>query len=298
MLKIERDQLAAQLAAVKYMLASLPANDYLGRMGFEHRQQALQEKLDALRGVEEKRAQVALYFGGRALGSFQDLLSKVWGALDGAQLQYMGPIRDKDASHLHITSVVHGSFGFLLEELDEQIEPMFQSPLSKATDQAAEYIASFAGENEATFAQVIDTLNPRVFQSIRGFFGYLHKGNATLRLVEGERDQQFDRHAVERAWIRAEASDVAEDKVPMEGTLLGVIPMGRRFEFVPDESGIVIKGKIGERFSHSYLENLGTRQFAGKRWKAMLFKRTVTRVGREPYDQYTLLELDEIDRQH
>jgi hypothetical protein len=30
----------------------------------------------------------------------------------------------------------------------------------------------------------------------------------------------------------------------------------------------------------------------------MLFKRTVTRVGREPYDQYTLLELDEIDRQH
>lgn len=309
MLKIERDHLAAQLASVDRMLATLPANDYLGRMGFQHRREMLQQQLVALGKVEELRAQVALYFGGdpvigstgvqvefgtKAIGSFQDLLSKVWGSLERGQLHNMGPIKDKDASHLHITSVVHGSFGFLLEELEDQTEPMFQTGLSKAADQTASYIASFAAESDASFVEVIDTLNPRVFQSIRGFFSYLHKGNATLRLVEGERDQQLDHKAVERAWLRAEASNVAEDEVSIRGTLLGVIPMGRRFEFISDETGGVIRGKVAERFSQSYLEKVGTQQLAGKRWKATLHKRTVSKFGQEPVDQYTLLELQEL----
>lgn len=309
MLRIERDQLAAQLAALDHLLQSLPANDFLGRMGFEARREALQQRLGALAGAEERRAQVALYFGGdpvvgsmgvqaafgaKAVGTFQDLLSKVWGGLDGGPLQQMGPIKDKEASQLHITSVVHGSFGFLLEELEYETKPMFQTPLSQAADQVANYIASFAGENDASFSQVIDVLNPRVFQSIREFFGYMHKGRATLRLVEGDRDQQLDHLAVERAWNRAEASNVAEERIHIEGRLLGVIPMKRRFELESDETGTVIEGKVGERFGNTYLEKISTQQFAGRRWRALLHKRTVTKVGRDPSDIYTLLELEEI----
>jgi hypothetical protein len=309
MLKIERDQLAAQLASLNNMLQSLPANDDLARMGFEARRDALQRELGTLAGTEERRAQIALYFGGdpvvgsmgvqaafgtNVLGTFQDLLSKVWGALDGAQLQQMGPIKDKEASQLHITSVVHGSFGFLLEELDTQTEPMFQTPLSQAADKAADYIASFAGENEASFSEIIDVLNPRVFQSIRAFFGYIHKGKATFRLVEGERDQQYDHLAVERAWNRAEASNVAEDKIHVQGRLLGVIPMKRRFELESDETGTVIEGRVGEKFGNTYLERISTEQFAGRRWRALLYKRTVTKIGREPADHYTLLELEDL----
>jgi hypothetical protein len=238
MLKIERDQ----LAAVDHMLQSLPANDYLGRMGFEARRDALRQRLGQLANIEEHRAQVALYFGGapvvgsigmeaefgtNVIGSFQDLLSKVWSSLDAEPLQQMGPIRDKDKSQLHITNVVHGSFGFLLEELSDDTVPMFHTPLSQAAGEAASYIASFAGESEISFSEIIDELNPRVFQAIKQFFGYLHKSKATFRLVEGERDEQFDHVAVERAWNRAEASDVAEDRIPVVGRLLGVIPIRR-----------------------------------------------------------------------
>lgn len=309
MLKIERDQLAAQLAAVSDLLHSLPADDCLGRMSFEEQQYQLTERLDQLEGTPQHRAQVALYFGGdpvvgsmgvqaefgtNILGAFQDLITKVWGSLDGSEIQQMGPIKDKDASQLHITSVVHGSFGFLLEELEGPVEPLYQSPLSQAADQAAEYIAKFAGKNEATFSQMIDVLNPRVFQTIRTFFGYLHKDNATFRLVEGERDQQFDRTAVERAWNRAEASNVLEERVPIVGRLLGVIPMKRRFELESSDTGTVIEGKVGEKFGQTYLERIGTEQFAGKRWRALLHKRTVTKVGRDPVDNYTLLELEQL----
>jgi hypothetical protein len=309
MLRIERDQLAAQLAAIERLLGSLPANDHLARVGFEARRDALQRQLAEFAGAESRRAQVALYFGGepvigslgvraefgtRALGSFQDLLSKVWGGLDGIRIEQMGPIKDKEASHLHITSVVHGSFGFLLEELEEQTEPMFKTPLSQAADQVAVYIASFAGENEATFSQTIDAMNPRVFQSIREFFSQMHKGHATFRMVEGERDDKFDHVAVERAWQRAEASNVAEDRVYVQGRLLGVIPMKRRFELESDETGTVIEGKVGEKFGQTYLERISTQQFAGRRWRALLHKRTVAKVGRDPVDYYVLLELDEL----
>ena len=310
MLKIEREQLAAQLAAVNAMLQSLPANDYLGRIGFEARRNELQQQLDALGEAVERRAQVALFFGGdpvvgsigiettfgtNVMWTFQDLMSKVWSSLDQARpLQQMGPVRGKEAAQLHITSVVHGSFGFLLEELDDQIEPLFRTSLSAAADQVANYIINFADENENTFAETIDALNPRVFQSIRDFFSHMHKQNATFRIVEGELDRQFDHTAVERAWNRAEDTKVDEEEVRIEGRLLGVIPVGRRFELQPAQGGAVIRGKISERFGETYVQNMSRQQFAGRRWRAVLIKKTVEKVGRPAVENYTLLQLDEI----
>lgn len=144
--------------------------------------------------------------------------------------------------------MVHGSFGFVLEELESQDGRLFQSPFSQSADQVAEYIINFAGESEARFSQMIDTLHPRVFQAIRTFFEHLHKDKATFRLVEGERDEKFDRTAIEAAWNRAEASSVLEDRLTIVVRLLGVIPMKRRFELESAETGIVIEGKVGEKF--------------------------------------------------
>src|SRR5580704_7116395 len=109
-LKLDRDQLAAELAALDRLLAELPANDYLGRIGLQARREEIAERFHHLAHVEERRAKVALYFGGEpvigsigvqarfgtnALGTFQDLLSKVWGATERGQLSAMGPIKDK-----------------------------------------------------------------------------------------------------------------------------------------------------------------------------------------------------------
>jgi hypothetical protein len=310
MLKIEREQLAAQLAAVNAMLQSLPANDHLGRIGFESRRNELQQQIQALGEIEERRAKVALFFGGNpvigSLGiettfgtnvmwSFQDMMSKVWGSLDDAQpLRQMGPVRDKEASQLHITSVVHGSFGFLLEELDNQTPPLFRTPLSVAADQVTNYIISFADENENVFTETIEALNPRVFKSIRDFFSHMHNGNATFRIVEGEIDKEFDHHAIETAWRRAESTNVDEQEVRIEGRLLGVIPVGRRFELQPADGGQVIRGKISESFGENYVQNMSRQQFAGRRWRALLLRKTVEKVGRPAVENFTLLQLDEI----
>lgn len=312
MRKLERDQLAADLAALDSLLATAPASDVLGRIGLEARREEVRRRFDELAEVAERRARVALYFGGEpvigsmgieagfgsnALGTFQDLLSKVWGTAEGGQVAAMGPIKDKEASQLHITHLVHGSFGFLLEELDEEGEPLFETPLNKAAARAVEYIASLAGEDEARYAALIEIINPRVFQSLKGFLGHVYRAKATLRLVEGERDERLNRDAVERAWHRVDESDVDEDRVEVEGRLLGVIPVRGRFEFEPDGAQKIITGKVGEQFTQSYLERINTEQFAGRRWKAVFTRRVVTRVGRPPAEAYTLVELDEIEHQ-
>ncbi|MFN7922689.1 MAG: hypothetical protein U0Q16_21470 [Bryobacteraceae bacterium] len=308
--KLDREQLAAELSALDNVLASVRPNDLLGRIGLESRRREIVRQLEELSGAVENRAKVALFFGGepvvgsmgiqagfgtKAVGSFQDLLSKVWSTVDGGALQPMGPIRDKDASTLHITNLVHGSFGFLLEEIDEgATEMMFETALKKAADQVADYITAFADENEATFSRVIEDVNPRVFLSIRDFFGYMHKGHATFRLVEGHRDEKFDHVAVERAWLRAEASKVDEDRITVKGKLLGIIPIGRRFEFEMDGSQQVTSGQIGEKFGQTYLERMSTQQFAGRRWRAVFHRKVIEKAGRMPVEKYTLLELEEI----
>jgi hypothetical protein len=307
--KLDHDQLEAQIAATDGLLASLPANDFLGRVGLRARRKEIADRLGSMMNREDRRAKIALYFGGEpvigsmgieaefgtnALGSFQDLISKVWGATDGCQLSATGPVKDKAASQLHITNLVHGSFGFMLEELDETGEPLFETELNKATDQVAQYITSFANEDERVFTELIEEMNPRVFQSIKQFFSYIYRGKATFRLVEGERDVSFDQIAIERAWRRADESNIDEDKINIEGLLLGVIPKRRRFEFEPDEQPKIIEGKVGEEFSQSYLDRISTEQFAGRRWRAMLQRRLIAKPGRMPSELYTLLKLEEI----
>lgn len=308
-MKFERDQLAAEIAALDGLLSSSPANDFLGQIGLQARRREIAEQLASLANGEDRRARVALFFGGdpvvgsigveagfstNALGSFQDILSKVWGEAETGQLSPMGPVKDKPASQLHITNLVHGSFGFLLEELDEHGETLFETPLKRAADQVTDYMARFASEDELAFSRAIEEMDPRVFISLREFFGYIYRGRATFRVVEGEKDQQFDGPAIERAWKRAEESSVDEEKISVDGRLLGLIPVRRRFEFETDGTRDVIEGSVGEEFGESYLERMSSEQFAGRRWRALLHRKVVTRGRRRPSELYTLLELEEI----
>ena len=296
----------AEASALEDLLADMPESDYLGRLSIGARRDDVLDSLARVVNNKGRKARIALYFAGepvmgsqgvlagfgtKVLGSFQDLVSKVWGTVDGDGL---GTARGEASAQLHITSLVHGSFGFLLEELNQQ-EGFFNTNLSKTADQVAEYLAGFADEDEATFSDVIERLDPKVFRAVREFFGSVFRGNATFRLVEGERDDKFDQVAVVRAWHRAEASNIDEDQIRLHGKLIGLLPLGRRFEFEPDDGSRIIQGKISGHLSSGYLQRIDDEKFLGKRWTALIHKRQVNKAGRPPVETYTLLQLDEID---
>ena len=105
-------------------------------------------------------------------------------------------------------------------------------------------------------------------------------------------DLRIDAEGVERAWQRAEASKVDEERVYMSGRLIGVIPIHRRFEFQPDGASMIF-GTVGEDFGQSILQRMVTEQFIGKRWRGFFHKKLVERAGRPPVDRYTLLRLED-----
>lgn len=307
---LDREHVQAEISGLDALLESMPPNDYVARISLTSRRDRLRTELDQLAGQVERRAQIALYFGGApvigstgiqaefgttTLGNFQDVITKVWAAGDTG-LAAMGPIPDKGAAQLHITNLLHGSFGFLLEELDEQGEPLFETPLRRAADKAVGLISSFAAQNEDEFSAAIEDIDRRVFKALRDFFDGVHKGKATVRIVEGQTDENLDFPAIERAVVRLQASDVDDDDVSMQGRLLGVIPIARRFEFEADGRPTVVRGIVGQKFSQSFLERIGTQQFIGQRWEAKFLRKVISQRGREPIEKFTLLELDEIDK--
>ncbi|TAN20937.1 MAG: hypothetical protein EPN33_14225 [Acidobacteria bacterium] len=306
--KIERDQLVAEIASVEAILGSLPANDPVGLLGFSSRVQELRGRLAELDTMEERRAAVALYFGGgpvigsrgiqadfasSIVSTYQDLVSKVGATLQCGALALRGQIKDRDATRLHITNLVHGSVGFLLEELDERGEPLFPTPLKQTISKVTDYMEQVAAEDDRPFSALVEEINPRIFSSLRDFFKEIRSEHAVFRLVEDEREMPFDQAAIERAYSRVEATEIAEDDIPVEGELIGVVPYGRRFEFRTYPGGELISGKVAEIFSETYLERIHQEQLVGRRWQAVLRKRETKKPGRT-IETFLLLDLREI----
>jgi hypothetical protein len=62
-------------------------------------------------------------------------------------------------------------------------------------------------------------------------------------------------------------------------------------------AAFVVASAIECRLSESYLERMNNEQFAGRR-KAVLRKVVVQRKGRPPFERFTLIELEEIDKKN
>ncbi|HEU0046036.1 MAG TPA: hypothetical protein VFQ43_00360, partial [Nitrososphaera sp.] len=167
--RLKREHLTAELATLDALLGTLPNDDLLGRLGLQSRRDEIISELNQIREIVGEAASIALFFGGRpvfgckgieasfgadAVSKFQDLITNVWGTADRGGVGSRGPLPASDLSKLHITSLLHGSLGFLLEEIEPQ-DRLFDSPLKKAADRAADVIAAFADENEQSFSAIL-----------------------------------------------------------------------------------------------------------------------------------------------
>jgi hypothetical protein len=306
--QLEIQSLLADLSSVKEMLGRLPARDFAGRSGFESRRREIESTLSELQAEENDRlANVGLFFGGKpvigsrgikadfageVIANYQDLISKIWATGETGNLAAKGPVRSAAASQLHVTEVLHGSFGFVLEELDQLGTPLFHSPLRDATAKATQLLKAFASKEEEEFEQVIDLVPQQVFLALRDFLKPIHTDEAVFRILEGGTDACFDEASVERAYKRAEAYSIEEEMFEPEGELLGVIPIGRKFEFKQGD-GVVLKGDVGALFSQAYLERIEKEHLVGKRWKAKVNRRLKKSFGKTN-ESLTLVDLQEL----
>lgn len=256
--KLEHDFVLADLAAVTGLLAQLGDEDVMTRFGLESRREELQNVISELeRQPDEPTASAALFFGGQpvvaargiesefageAVSKFQDIVAKVFADEAGA-LGQRGVVPNKSASVLHITNIVRGSFGFLLEEVHPQ-RHFVGSSLKDTVDKVTRLLEAFADPDEEHFRSAVETVDQRVLTTARDFFGLMRQREATLRLVTGDRDRSFGPEAVLRAVERATSTVVEEDKEDVRGQLSGTLPDGHLFEFRAEGGRGTLRGRV------------------------------------------------------
>lgn len=255
--KLERDFAKADRAAVVGLLDRITEADALTRLGLESRLAELNTQIAAQdMEPETTHASAALFFGGRpvvgsqgieaefgtgAVATFQDLVSKVL-AKNTSGLGVKGPVANKSAATMHITNIVRGSFGFLLEEVRDQAQ-LVDTNLKQAVEEASELLDIFGEADEERFQATVVEVDQRILATAREFFELMRQHGATLRMVAGQSEYQFGAEAIARGVERASGTSIEEDEKSLEGQLAGVLPGAHQFEFRV-LSGETLKGKV------------------------------------------------------
>jgi hypothetical protein len=298
-------QIRAEMASLESLLSSLHSDDIVGKIGLESRLQSLSDELALINEHSDTLASTALYFGGapvigssgidadfasKIISKYQDLVIDIWSNPE-SESQQTNATTVHNEPHLHVTALLHGSMGFLIEELEPRAVPLFPTSLKQAVDRADDVIVNIGVGNEATFEEQIESLDPPTFNSARHFFTTLHRFEASLRVVDTNRDATLYREDVDRAFVRLEDSSVEERVITENGLLVGIIPHGGRFEFQMD-NGVLVTGKVASNLSEAYLKRLETEQAIGRRWKATIKRREVKRFNRSR-ESYKLMDLQD-----
>jgi len=95
-----------------------------------------------------------------------------------------------------------------------------------------------------------------VFNELAKFFSHLEKNDATLKTNFPDKAYSFDRAAVNRAYKRISDSNVNIAKEVWTGTLVGLSPIKRTFDFRKRGEETIISGKFSHQISQDYLERI------------------------------------------
>lgn len=303
--KLRLDGLQADLASLDALLQSArEMDDPVGEYQIEKRKSAIEAELNALTAAQERKASVALFFGGKpVLGSrgisadfaghmleyFQDLVSRAFASNELGSLGERGPIPKKQATDLMVTQLTRGSFGFVLDELSGQAE-LEGTALKAMVEEVVTIVEKVASSNEIDFEEVAEQLDPRMLISLKDFFMTLDTAEATVRLVDDVADISLDQPAVHRARLRIEATSIDEADLLIEGVLVGFLPEHRKFEIQVGQN-LTLYGSVSKEAAEQYAQLVARGENPERQtWQVRIRQRTVTPLNRPPREVNLLLE--------
>lgn len=282
--------------------------DVVGRLSFETRLKIVASELAELRARDASVAEVAILFDGtpvegsqtidatfatQALNYFQSVITHLFASNLKVALAARGKIPGAKLAALNIRGIATGSFGFILQEKDAHQTSAIQTPVREALEEAAALFEEFTQENEDNFLIDMNHMNPRVFRSLARFFRHLEKYGATLKTNLPSRQYSFDRAGIERAYRRIAETDVKIDQVVWIGTLVGLSPIKRTFDFKRDGTQEIVSGKFSHQVSQDYLERIESDEgiTLGARFTAKIEIGTIRKSDGSISVSYTVTDL-------
>lgn len=305
-------RLSAEKAQLESFLARTAEGDVLGRISLESRIAELSEQIEQYSRSPKTKAEVALIFygapvtgssavraafGSRAIEAFQKSVSTAF-AQQAGDVGERGPTKARDLSSLHITGVVHGSFGFVLEEIDAKGDQLFDTSLKAATESVIATLDQIASDDESIAEQAINEISERLFVNVKELVALFHDNEASLNMVGPEIATELEGTKLERAYQRTADARITDEVITLRGVLQGLLPVSRKFEF--QAPGEVIKGSVAKDISEQYLQTLESSPMTGHAVQAKFKKRTlIDKLGNIKH-YYTLVEIlpDDIAPSH
>ncbi len=302
--KLIIDSIASEIAAVKeFLIEAQKFDDIVGEIQLKYRISRLSEKMESLKEEYSKdnSASVSLFFGGQpvldskgiaadfagvALGQFQELIAKISANNIVGELGERGKIPHKENSKLMVTGFARGSFGFVLDEMTNQmsLEP---SELSQSVDKAASLLRDIADKDDAVFEARVEELESRTLTTLKGFFTSLDSNKATIRVVEKESEFTLDSVAIHRAKTRTESTSIEEIIDNIEGKLIGFLPDHKKFE-LRNKDGVTIYGSATKEAVDQYTKAIDN--FIGRKCLIKVTIKTVSPLNRVPRKVFRLME--------
>ncbi len=299
-----KQRMSAELASLEQLLDRTPRNDIVGRIGLESRVGDLRAKIAEYADHHSTRAEVALVFSGKpvvgssaiqapfttkALEAFQRAVATSYALHGVGPVGQRGPIAAADLSALHITGLVHGSFGFVLEELDP-IGPQFlDSALKQAADEVVDLLARVSSEDDETAQQTIDDINSRIFSNLRDLVKFMYDNEAGIKISQPERETELSGVSLRRAYGRIVDVSIDDSEIVLHGILEGILPAARRFEFRAGST--FIRGKVSKDITEDYLRTIETAPLVGRTITGTFIKRVLADSSGSERTSYLLVKV-------
>jgi hypothetical protein len=311
LLQLEQKFLQANLAQAQVLLADACLDDDpIGQHQFQQLVQGLEDKLSGMpQAIERAPAGVALFFGGRpvmgshgiqagfsgkAIERFQTMVSQRFAAQELGPLASKGRVPLKDNTHLMVTDVVRGSFGFVLQAAAEDDEAQGAGTSLKAVvGKVADAISRMAAQDDALFDGALAEIDERQKVAFSDFFKLLDTEGATMRIVEGERDFELDQASVQRARRRVENLQISDRSEEISGLIVGWSDVTAKFDLQLHGSREIVQGTVSRaELERVALEGL---ELYHKHVRASIKVREVLVKSKQPKRAYTLLSLETIE---
>ena len=305
----ERIFLESEITELKRLLAAIPEENVIDRMGFEYRLMQAEDALQHMQNTPMPETMTITFKGKPVRGThgiYADFATKVMDKLSdsfaafvaiakGKNLGSGGVLPEADKHKLLITGTALGSFGFELElptpepsttPVQASLLPE-ENPITKARNMLEKLIEQSLEGDDDQLAEVIEDIDQRAIDNVQGFYDVLRQAEATFSLSIGSR--QIICPSVEKvqyAGARLKSDNIAEAKANFTGNLVGVLPQKRDFEFVDAEKGL-IRGKIDKSIEDAGVLN---REWLDK----LVTVRFASRTVGQGKPRYTLMSLDDI----
>ena len=295
---------ASEINQLEHILGQLPDERVIERMGLQHRLAMAKERIEGIPipPIPQKvyitfhgkpvldEFGIDANFGADALNLFTDAIAMTMASFAG-NLEARGAIPNRGLGQQIITGVATGSFGFELElpappgisQRDHQVADQIEDAVERIQDLLS---TSYQGSDNE-LSEVADDMHPRTVRKVNEFLDLLRRNDARFALnFKGREFRIRNNSQLEYTAKRLRTQNIHEETNTIPATIIGIIPVARRFQMNRLDNGTAIEGKLGREIRNPY--NLA-KEYTNKQVTAEI--RSV-RVG-QGTPRYTLVWVSE-----